>query len=390
MFHRLLNPPKKQSFLILGPRGSGKTTWLKNHFSRASSLWFDLLDSKTELELRRDPELVIKHWQALEVKPEVIIIDEVQKNPTLLDVTHRGIEEFHIHFVLTGSSARKLRRGAANLLAGRAFEFFLLPLSSFELADHFDLSVALNYGLLPKIYSDDLAEDLNKERYLYSYVSTYLKEEIAVEQVVRNLDPFQKFLEVAAQANGKIINYAKLGRDSGVDPKQVERYFSILADTLLGFFLQPYHRSVRKRQAQKAKFYFFDVGVVRTLTNRLPVAPVPSTFEFGDLFEHFIVLEFIKLNFALEKRFRFSYFHTDQNHEIDLVVETPDRRTLLIEIKSSLKINLAEVSTLASYKSDFTNPYLYYLSQDVDERVESDVLCLNWRSGLRRIFDLTV
>lgn len=388
MIHRLIKYSKNNSFFLFGARGTGKTTWLKQTFDSQNVLWFDLLEAKTDLQLKQDPDLIIKKWKALVNKPEAIVIDEIQKNSNLLDVVHKGIEDHKIKFILTGSSARKLKRGSANLLAGRAFEFFAHPLSAFELNENFDLQSYLQYGGLPKLFSNELSEKEDKERYLYSYVSTYLKEEILQEQIVRKLDPFQKFLEVAAQSNGKIINYAKIGRDAGVDPKQVERYFPILLQTLVGFNLESYDKSIRKRQAQKAKFYFFDIGVARTLANRVSIEPIPSTFEYGDLFEQFLILEFIKLNHYFEKRFKYSYFRSSENSEIDLVIEKPNGEHYLIEIKSSDKINLDEVRRLSSFKSEFRKPTLFYLSQSEEEKLEQDVLCLPWKEGLKRIFGI--
>lgn len=386
MIQRSLKPLKNHSFFLFGPRGSGKSTWLEQNYSKKDYLWFNLLEPKTEMELKRDPELILKQWELLRQKPQGIIIDEVQKLPQLLDVAHKGIETYKISFILTGSSARKLKRGSANLLAGRAFEFFLHPFSSQELGTQFDLNTALQYGLLPQIYSEGLSDNLNKERYLYSYISTYLKEELLVEQVIRNLDPFQKFLEVAAQSNGKLVNFSKTGRDAGVEPKQVERYFPILKDTLIGFFLEPFHRSIRKRQIQRSKFYFFDPGVVRTLTNKVSRPLTPGTYEYGNAFEHFLILEFLKLNDAFEKRFRFSYFQTDESNEIDLIIEKPGGDTILVELKSSHFVDIDEVKKLENYKKDFKNCVAYYLSLDTNERVEHHVRCLHWRSGIKEIF----
>lgn len=388
MIQRLITYSGKNSYFLFGARGTGKTTWLKQTYDSNKVLWFDLLEAKTDLELKRDPDLVLKKWQALSPRPKTIIIDEIQKNSRLLDVAQRGIEGHKLQFILTGSSARKLKRGTANLLAGRAFEFFVHPLSYFELKNLFQLENCLHYGLLPKLYSEELASNSDKERYLYSYVSTYLKEEILQEQIVRRLDPFQRFLEVAAQSNGKILNYARIARDAGIDPKQVERYFPILTETLIGIFLEPYDRSIRKRQTQKAKFYFFDIGVARTLANRVSVAPIPSTFEYGELFEQFVILEFLKLNHYFEKRFRFSYFRNKDSSEIDLIVEKPGGEHLLIEIKSTSKTDDNEVRRLARFKSEFKKPTLYYLSLDQEPKVEATVHCLHWTDGLRRIFEI--
>lgn len=174
-------------------------------------------------------------------------------------------------------------------------------------------------------------------------MSTYLKEEILQEQIVRKLDPFQKFLEVASQSNGKIINYTKIDREA---------------------------------------------GVARALANRVSLELIPSTFEYGDLFEQFLILEFIKLNHYFEKRFKYSYFRSSENNEIDLVIEKPKGEHYLIEIKSSDKINLDEVRKLSSFKSEFRKPTLFYLSQSEEEKLEQDVLCLPWKEGLKRIFDI--
>jgi len=392
MRQRLLNPSKTNSYFVFGPRGSGKTTWIKSNYTK-NALYFDLLDSKTDFELKKDPSLWLKQWLLLEPRPDTIIIDEIQKNPNLLDEVHKAIEEHKVQIILTGSSARKLKRGASNLLAGRAFESHLHPFSFFEIQDIFDLNSVLHFGLLPKLFSGELFDPKDKERYLYSYVSVYMREEILQEQIIRQLDPFQKFLEAAAQSNGKIVNCAKIGRDAGIDPKQVERYFPILSETLIGFFLEPYHSSIRKRQMKKSKFYFFDMGVVRTLQNRVSLPPLEGTSEFGDLFEHFIILEFFKLNHYLEKHFKISYFCSKDSGEIDLIIEKPGGDLILVEIKSNDRIDMDEVKKLRhlseSFKhSKFLSKELIFLSRDKTERAENGVKCLYWQTGLRQIFGI--
>jgi predicted AAA+ superfamily ATPase len=384
MYQRFAKYTKSKSFFLFGPRGSGKSTWLKQTFGSQNCLWFNLLTSETELQLARDPDLILKKWVALKRKPDYIIIDEIQKIPKLLDVVHQGIEEHKIKFILTGSSARKIKRGSANMLAGRAFEFFMLPFSVFELEEDFVLDIALNYGMLPEIYSQELKDSEDKERYLFSYISTYLKEEIAAEQIVRNLDPFRKFLDVAAQMNGQIINYSKIGRDAGIDPKQVERYFPILIDTLIGFNLEPHHQSIRKRQNSKAKFYFFDVGVCRALQNSLSANLVNKTTEYGNAFEHFFILEIIKMNLSLEKRWKLSYLRVNDNQEIDLIVETKTK-TFLIEIKSSIKVDPDEVQKMTYFKDSFPKAQFLFLSQDKNEFKDNGILCQHWLTGLEML-----
>lgn len=379
------NLSKSQSFFLLGPRGSGKSTLLQEHFKGQKTLWIDLLEHRQYLQLSQNPDELLNWWQAK--KPEWIIIDEVQKIPALLDVVHSGIEKNKIKFALTGSSARKLKRGGANLLAGRAVERQLFPLSSFELKDKFHLEKALSYGLLPKIWNEKL-DASEAEDFLYSYVNTYLNEEIAAEQLVRNLDPFRRFLIAAAQMNGKIINHSAIERDSGVPNKQSQRHFEILADTLIGYFLHPFHYSARKRQTQKAKFYFFDTGVVRTLTKLASTPLESSSYEYGDLFETFIINEVIKLNSYLQKRWEFSYLRTtDDDREIDLIIEKPKGKNILVEIKSATKVKNEHLSYFSSIKKDIEHEKAYLLSNDKQEKVVDGIYCLHWQNGLKEIFD---
>ncbi|MCX6123479.1 MAG: AAA family ATPase, partial [Proteobacteria bacterium] len=224
-----------------------------------------------------------------------VVIDEIQRNLKLLDIVHLEIEKKRgVQFFLSGSSARKLKRGGANLLAGRAFTFNLFPLTHIEIGIKFDLQHTLQYGSLPKLLEYD--DTLDIVRYLKAYVKTYLKEEIVSEQIVRKIDPFQDFLEIAAQMNGKIINFSKISADVGVDDKTVKSYYDILDETLIGFYLQSFHRSIRKRQRESPKFYLFDTGVRRALANTLNLPLDPSTFEYGNAFEHLVVLECHRLN----------------------------------------------------------------------------------------------
>ena len=269
MFRRLLQTTRQNSFFLFGARGTGKTTYIRNEFNPDAVLYIDLLDAEIEDAYRRTPQRLERQIRALPQTVEWVLIDEVQRAPRLLDVVHRLIERTDKRFVLTGSSSRKLRRGASNLLAGRAFVYNLFPLTVPELEDAFDLEDALRWGTLPGIYALEANED--KQSYLRAYALTYLKEEIVAEQIVRRLDPFRQFLEVAAQSNGTIINYANIARDVGADPKTVISYFSILEDTLVGFLLPAFHRSIRKQQRTNPKFYFFDTGVKRSLDRTLDV-----------------------------------------------------------------------------------------------------------------------
>lgn len=384
MIQRFSKLSKSQSFFLFGPRGCGKSTLLKSHFEGESCLWVDLLNQKYELELSLNPDLLLEMWKIK--KNKWIVIDEVQKIPKLLDVVHRGIEESKIKFALTGSSSRKIKRGSGNLLAGRAASFQLQTFSALELGAQFQLEKALKYGLLPQYWSDDKMSNQDISRSLYSYIQTYLKEEIAAEQLVRNLDPFRRFLVSASQSNAKIVNFSKIERDAGIAHTQAERHFEILTDTYLGHFLQPYDLAIRKRQFKKSKFYFFDTGVVRTLQNLTDEELYASTFEFGDLFETFIINEFFKLKNFFEKKWEFSYFRSNRDVEIDLIIEKPRGKPLLIEIKSSDKVSIEDVDRFLSIAKDIEHSEAYLISRSKTNREINGIKCLYWKDALEEIF----
>lgn len=386
MYRRFVSIPKSQSFFMFGPRGSGKSTLLKQHFEGTNVLWVDLLNQQQEFKLSQNPDSLLELWQS--ARPKWIVIDEVQKIPRLLDVVHRGIENYKILFALTGSSSRKLKRGGANLLAGRAASLFLSPFCSLELGDDFNLDRALSYGLLPYFWGPTDWGHQEVVRSLYSYVQTYLKEEIAAEQLVRNLEPFRRFLVSAAQSNAQILNFAKIERDSGISHSQAERHFEILCDTLLGRYLEPYEKSIRKRQSKKSKFYFFDTGVVRTLQNFVEEKLTESTYEYGTMFETFVMNEFFKLREAFEKKWSYSYLNTNKGVEIDLIIEKPRGKPILVEIKSTKNIKDEHVQSFKKIDLEFKGCEKYLLSNDVESQVKGEVHCLYWQEGLKNIFEL--
>lgn len=219
-------------------------------------------------------------------------------------------------------------------------------------------------------------------------MQTYLKEEVAAEQLVRNLYPFRRFLISAAQSNSKIINYAKIDRDAGVSHSQSERHFEILCDTLLGRYLEPYHQSIRKRQSKKSKFYFFDTGVVRALKNLAGESIQKPTYEYGELFETFLINEFFKLTEALEKHWQLSYLRTKNDIEIDLIIELPRGEPILIEIKSTDKLKKDDISSFLKISKELTHSHRYVLSNTKDAYEIEGVTCLYWLDGLREIFEI--
>ena len=374
---------KDHSFFLFGPRGTGKSTLISDTY-RKNSFIINLLDPELEERFARNPNELTQIVNALSNKIKYIVIDEVQKVPKLLDIVHNLIEKTNKIFILTGSSARKLKQGHANLLAGRAFVYNLHPFSYLEIEKKFNLKDVLQWGLLPKVYN--LKTENSKTEFLQAYAHTYLKEEIWAEQFVKELDPFRHFLEVAAQMNGKIINYSNLSRDVGVDDKTIKKYFSILEDTLIGFFLDGFKHSFRKRLNTKSKFYFFDIGVKKTLSRTLSLPIKEATYAYGEAFEHLVILECFKLASYYKKEYRFSYLQTKDDAEIDLVVERPGKPFLFIEIKSTKQVTKESLRTLISLSGDFKNCEPVCFSDDPYEKLISDVKVLPWKVGIKKYF----
>jgi predicted AAA+ superfamily ATPase len=377
VYPRLLELPSDHSFFLFGARGTGKSTLLDSWMDRLQSsrsrleiLHLDLLDPRTEARYSLDPGLLRQELEAPSALPRWCVIDEVQKIPALLDVAHWAIQKKRAHFALTGSSARKLKRGMANLLAGRAFDLHLHPLTSRELGTDFQLEKNLRFGSLPGVFG--LTNDADRERFLEGYVQTYLKEEIQLEQIVRNVTRFRQFLAFAGQMNGKVLSYSKISAASGVDQKSVNRYFEILEDTLIGLFLEPYERSVRVRQSQKPKFYLFDTGVTCQMLEDFSGRLVPSTAFFGELFEQWFILECHRLNDYLEMRDRFFYLRTKDDAEIDLIIERKGMAPILVEIKSSTSIHDSDLKTLRSLSQDMRHSRAVVISREARARRTPD------------------
>ena len=317
-FHvkRVLKLPNR-SFFLFGPRGVGKTTWLREVLSDAS--FFDLLDSSLYLELSQKPGN-LEAMVGNRPKDSWVVIDEIQKIPQLLDEVHRLMETKGWRFALCGSSARKLRRGGVNLLGGRAVTRNLDTFSYKELNDLFDIEFALQWGLLPYVQLDrENAPDI-----LNSYVNTYIKEEIKEEGIVRSLPPFLRFLSIAGQLNGQLVNGQNISREAGVPRSSVDVYFSILEDTLLGYFLPAYRPNVKVREQTHPKFYWFDPGVARAAAGLL-FEPVDRLWK-GIVLENLIYHELRVYNLTQNKNRPISFYRTGSGVEIDFVIETRKRR----------------------------------------------------------------
>jgi predicted AAA+ superfamily ATPase len=378
-FPRLLTPLNTRSYFLFGARGTGKTALIKRLFQDRDVIWIDLLEAKEERRFNANPDMLLQLVKANDIQ---IIIDEVQRVPALLNTAHKLIEEKQTKFVLTGSSARKLRHGGANLLAGRALVYYLYPLTHIELGDKFDLDFILRWGSLPGLFSFD--SDNERTLFLDAYVQTYLREEILSEQIVRRVQPFRQFLEVAGQSNGREINYAKIGADVGVTDKTIREYFQILEDTLIGFLLFPYSRSIRKQQKQAPKFYFFDVGIARAISG-LTGASFASSAELGIAFEHFIICEIIRLTSYYQKKLKLSFLATHGGLEVDLIIEDPRGFTTLVEIKSTEDVQERHLRHLITLKRDYPEWKALCLSRERREREVDGIRILPWQQGIKEI-----
>jgi predicted AAA+ superfamily ATPase len=383
MVRRICKPLKSNSFFLFGARGTGKSTFVAEHFSTDIVWTIDLLDEDLFDRYSRKPAALESDWLELDEKPDWIFIDEIQKIPALLNHVHRMIEKQKQNFILTGSSARKLKVVGANLLAGRAFLNYFFPLTFLEWENQLSLSEVLHWGSLPKILQLDTEQ---RAGFLRSYVNLYMKEEILLEHFVKNLEPFRIFLEVAAQCNGKIVNFSTIAREAQIDDKTVKNYYSLLEDTLLGFYLPAYHKSIRKGQAGHPKFYFFDLGVKRAIERSLQDRFSEGSFAYGDAFEHLVIAEVFRLNSYLAGDFRLSYFRTKEGKEIDLILSR-GRKTIVIEIKSRSKVDESEVRVLKNLGHELKANEFYYLSNDPFSTNIAGVHCLPWQKGLQRIFN---
>lgn len=388
LINRLLQLPDDYSFFLFGARGTGKSTLLETVFAPEETLFINLLDPYVELRFLKNPEELRQVVLACSAQIQFIVVDEIQKVPKLLDVVHMLLEsdKSDKKFILTGSSAKQLKAAGVNLLAGRAFTYYLFPFSYLELGSYFNLPEALSFGLLPKLFS--FSSRAHKIKFLQSYTITYLKEEIWAEHLVKDLGYFRRFLEVAAQSNGKIVNYSNIARDVGADDKTVKSYFSLLEDTLVGYFLEPFHHSFRKRLRVAPKFYFFDLGVARALAATLSLNPVSGTSYYGELFEQFIIVECFKLKHYYQSEYRLSYLMTPAGLEVDLIIERPGLPPLFIEIKSKDAVTETDLSSLLSLTAEFGTCEPICLSQDPYKKKIGSVMVYPWQEGLQAIFKI--
>ena len=380
---RQVNPSKKQSFFLFGARGTGKTTFLKSFFEGHRVLRFDLLEPETEDRLLTNPSSFRNEILSRREELDWVVVDEVQKAPRILNLVHKMIVEDKVSFALTGSSARRLKQKGVNLLAGRAFSEVLHPFTHLELLENFDLEKVMHFGSLPECYF--FSEDDLRSKYLRSYVLNYVQQEIQSEQWVRNLEPFRKFLTVAGQSSGKILNYSNIARDVGVTGPTVMSYFEILEDTYLGFRIPAHSNSFRKQQRSAPKFFTFDLGVKRALEKSLEGKLAEGTGAYGDAFEHFIIAEIFRLLSYSKPDAALSYLLSKDGAEVDLIISQPGKPEILVEIKSKKRVDERDARHLFRYEHDFKSPLLLLISQDEQAQKIGSVTALPWKEGLRKI-----
>lgn len=367
-FNRLLtiDIEKGQSAFLWGLRKSGKSTYLKKHFP--NSIYIDLLKKDIFTKYLKNPEFLREELLALDKKAldKPVIIDEIQKIPDLLDEVHWLIENSRAYFILCGSSARKLRRGAANLLGGRAWSFYMPPLCSREIKN-LDLLKALNTGLIPSHYLSK-----NHKRSLRAYVDEYLKEEIQAEALVRNLQAFARFLDLFAYSNGELTNYSNIARDCGVDAKTVKEYYQILVDTLMGYFVFPFSgKESRDTIRQAPKFYLADIGLANHL--RKKTIGTLKGEDAGHSFEHFILMEIMAYKKLKEKDFDIFFWRNKNRLEVDFVINQAE---FAIEVKISKQVSKKDLNSIIEFKKRHPQSIAMVISLDDRKRklvIEEDI-----------------
>ncbi|OGW84301.1 MAG: hypothetical protein A2987_01715 [Omnitrophica bacterium RIFCSPLOWO2_01_FULL_45_10] len=370
--------PDKQSAFLWGARKTGKSTYLREKFP--DSIVYDFLKTDVFFELSKNPSLLRERLlakEAVELK-KPIILDEVQKVPQLLDEVHWLIENKGLRFVLCGSSARKLKKGHANLLGGRAWRYELFPLVSHEIGK-IDLLRLLNHGLIPLHY---LQSDEDCKKSLTAYVQDYLREEVFAEGLTRNIPAFSRFFDAFGYSHGEMTNYCNIARECGVDSKTVKEYYQILIDTLLAIRVEPYKKRQSRQVITKAsKYYLFDVGVAGFLTKR-HIAEQKGA-EFGKAFEHFILTEIVAHRSYAGKDFSINFWRTKSGLEVDFVL---GKGEIAIEIKGSSHVDKRDMYGLNAFTEAFSPNKSILVCNEKEKRVHGKITMLPWEVFLHELW----
>lgn len=361
MYHRIFDVENRldEAMFLFGARQTGKSTLLKERFPKA--IYIDLLKSDVRNRFKQHPEEFRE--SLLRYPPEtLVIVDEIQKVPDLLDEVHWLMVEKGLWFILSGSSARKIKKSGANNLGGRAIPETLFPLVSAEIPD-FDIERAIQNGMIPRHYM--VANARNRMR---AYIDLYVKEEIIEEALVQNVDEFIRFMEVAAIMDGEILNYENVASDCGVSANTVKAYYKILVDTLLGFEVPAYRKVIKRKLYKSPRFYYFDIGIANHLTKRYQLAP--KTPEYGHAFEHLIIQEIVAYLAYTNSDEELTYWHTYENIEVDAIIG--DAR-VAIEIKSTDHVDHDDKKGIMEFAKEHPNAKQILVSRDRISRRSGNV-----------------
>lgn len=375
MYKRIFDIESKldEGMFLFGARQTGKSTLLKERFKGA--IYYDLLNPSVRRAFKQNPNAL---WEALQDKPAgtLVIVDEIQKVPELLDVVHSLMVDKGLFFILSGSSSRKLKRSGANTLGGRAIPETLYPLVWPEVTD-FQIDRAVQNGMIPRHY---MVEDATKR--LSGYVKVYLDEEIREEGEVRELDAFERFMEIAAISDGEMLNYSNIAADCGVSAKTVKSYFQILYDTLIGYEIPAFRKEIKRKVVQAPRFYYFDVGLANYLMGRHSLKR--GTDDYGHAFEHYVTQEIIAYKGYNDKRDAISYWHTYDKKEVDVVVGDAE---VAIEIKSTERVDTKHKKGLTAFSEEHPDCRLILVSLDPITRKSGDKELIYVLDFLKMLWD---
>ncbi len=370
--------PRDRSFFLFGPRQTGKTT-LVNALFNEGVFKINLLLSEQLLKYSKNPDVLIREveWKLKNDRVQYILVDEIQKVPQLLNTVQYIIDTYKVPVILTGSSARKLKRGMANLLGGRAIQRFLYPFNWDEIKDVYTLDEVLSYGTLPPVVT---APENYRTDILVSYTETYIREEIQAEGIIRNVGSFSKFLDMAAAQFGEQLNYSEVARECQLPVMTVKSYYEILEDTLIGIVLLPYRKSLRKRLSAHPKIYFFDNGVTNAINKYSLKIKDPSLL--GRLFEQFIINETFRHIRYRQSMVQMFFWRTSSGTEVDLVLEKDKKLIAAFEIKYSENISGTHLSGLRSFLTDHPEVPCYLISRVNSPYSLGQISILPWQHYL--------
>ena len=369
--------PTRQSAFLWGARKTGKSTYLRKKFP--DSLVYDFLKSDLFFEFSKNPSLLREQLlaQSDSVIRYPVILDEVQKVPQILDEVHWLIENKGFQFILCGSSARKLKRGQANLLGGRAWRYEMLPLTTVEIGD-VDLLRALNHGLIPTHYLQN-----NYKKSLAAYVMDYLKEEVFNEGLTRNIPAFSRFFDAMGYSHGELTNYSNIARECGVNSKTVKEYYQILVDTLLGTMVEPFKKRKNSQTISKAsKFYLFDVGVAGAITKREIHEEKGELF--GKAFEHFILMQMIAHSTYSELGYEINFWRTKSGMEVDFIL---GKGEIAVEIKGSSRVDNRYLKPLSAFMEEYSPRKGLVVCNEKTKRVHGNIILIPWRMFLDDLWE---